>query len=57
MGSSGPLSLQQTAIASNRPAEAAWSKSFKASLASPPRGFSFAAIRYLTPYYLSIPSI
>jgi endonuclease/exonuclease/phosphatase family metal-dependent hydrolase len=46
MGSSGPLSLQQTAITSNRPAEAAWSESFKASFATPPRGFSFAAIRF-----------
>ena len=46
MGSSGPLSIQQTAIASNRPAEAAWSESFKPSPAMPPRGFSFAAIRH-----------
>jgi hypothetical protein len=46
MGSSGPLSIQQTAIASNRPAEAAWFESFKASPATPPRGFSFAAIRH-----------
>jgi endonuclease/exonuclease/phosphatase family metal-dependent hydrolase len=46
MGSSGPLSIQQLAIAANRPAEAAWSESFKPSPATPPRGFSFAAIRY-----------
>ena len=46
MGSSGPLSIQQIAIASNRPAEAAWSESFKPSPATPPRGFSFAAIRH-----------
>jgi endonuclease/exonuclease/phosphatase family metal-dependent hydrolase len=46
MGSSGPLSIQQTAIASNRPAEAAWSESFKPSPVTPPRGFSFAAIRH-----------
>ena len=46
MGSSGPLSIQQLAIASNRPAEAAWSESFKPSPATPPRGFSFAAIRH-----------
>jgi endonuclease/exonuclease/phosphatase family metal-dependent hydrolase len=45
MGSSGPVSIQQTAIASNRPAEAA-SESFKPSCATPPRGFSFAAIRH-----------
>jgi hypothetical protein len=45
MGSSGPLSIQQLAIASNRPAEAAWSEPFKPSPATPPRGFSFAAIR------------
>jgi hypothetical protein len=46
MGSSGPLSIQQLAIASNRPAEAAWSEPFKPSPATPPRGFSFAAIRH-----------
>ncbi len=46
MGSSGPLSVQQLAIASNRPAEAAWSESFKPSPTTPPRGFSFAAIRH-----------
>jgi endonuclease/exonuclease/phosphatase family metal-dependent hydrolase len=45
MGASGPLSIQQLAIASNRPAEAAWSEPFKPSPATPPRGFSFAAIR------------
>ena len=44
--SSGPLSIQQLAIASNRPAEAAWSESFKPSPSTPPRGFSFAAIRH-----------
>ena len=46
MGSSGPVSIQQTAIASNRPAESAWSESFKPSPVTPPRGFSFAAIRH-----------
>ena len=46
MGSSGPLSIQQLAIASNRPAESAWSEPFKPSPATPPRGFSFAAIRH-----------
>jgi endonuclease/exonuclease/phosphatase family metal-dependent hydrolase len=46
MGASGPLSIQQLAIASDRPAEAAWSEPFKPSPATPPRGFSFAAIRY-----------
>jgi endonuclease/exonuclease/phosphatase family metal-dependent hydrolase len=46
IGPSGPLSIQQIAIASNRQAEAAWSESFKPSPASPPRGFSFAAIRH-----------
>ena len=45
MGSSGPLSIQQLAIASSRPAEAAWSESFRPSPPTPPRGFSFAAIR------------
>jgi endonuclease/exonuclease/phosphatase family metal-dependent hydrolase len=44
MGSSGPVSIQQTAVASDRPAEAAWSESFKPSPVTPPRGFSFAAI-------------
>jgi endonuclease/exonuclease/phosphatase family metal-dependent hydrolase len=46
IGPSGPLSIQQLAITSNRPAEAAWSESFKPSAATPPRGFSFAAIRH-----------
>ena len=46
MGASGPLSIQQIAIASNRPAESAWSESFKPSPVTPPRGFSFAAIRH-----------
>src|SRR4029077_2019582 len=46
MGSSGPLSIQQLAIASNRPAESAWSESFKPSPVAPPRGFSFAVIRH-----------
>ena len=45
MGSSGPLSIQQLAIASSRPAEAAWSESFRPSPPTPPRGFSFAGIR------------
>ena len=43
---SGPLSIQQTAIAANRPADGAWSESFKPSPATPPRGFSFAAIHH-----------
>ena len=46
MGSSGPLSIQQLAIAPTRPAEAAWSESFKPTPATPPRGFSFGAIRH-----------
>ena len=46
IGPSGPLSIQQIAIASNRPAEAAWSEPFKPSPTTPPRGFSFAAIRH-----------
>ena len=44
-GSSGPITIQQTGIASRWHAEAAWSESFKPSPATPPRGFSFAAIR------------
>ena len=44
-GSSGPITIQQTAIASRWHAESAWSESFKPSPAIPPRGFSFAAIR------------
>ena len=43
-GSSGPITIQQVAIAS-RPADSAWSEPFKPSAATPPRGFSFAAIR------------
>jgi endonuclease/exonuclease/phosphatase family metal-dependent hydrolase len=46
MGASGALSIQQIAIASNRPAEAVWSESLKPSPVTPPRGFSFAAIRH-----------
>jgi endonuclease/exonuclease/phosphatase family metal-dependent hydrolase len=44
MGSSGPLSIQQIAIASKWQAESAWSESFKPSPVTPPRGLSFAAI-------------
>jgi endonuclease/exonuclease/phosphatase family metal-dependent hydrolase len=44
MGSSGPLSIQQTAVASKWQAESAWSESFKPAPVTPPRGFSFAAI-------------
>jgi hypothetical protein len=45
-GLAGPLSIQQPAVASRWPAEAAWSESFRPSPVTPPRGFSFAAIRY-----------
>ena len=45
-GASGPISIQQTAIASRWPADGAWSESFQPSAATPPRGFSFAAIRH-----------
>ncbi len=44
MDSSGPLSIQQLAIASKWQAESAWSDSFKRSAVTPPRGFSFVAI-------------
>ena len=44
-GSSGSITIQLIAIASRWPAEVAWSESFKPSPATPPRGFSFAAIR------------
>jgi endonuclease/exonuclease/phosphatase family metal-dependent hydrolase len=44
-GSSGPLTIQQTAVASRWPADSSWSESFKPAPATPPRGFSFAAIR------------
>jgi hypothetical protein len=44
-GSSGPITIQQTAIASRRHADSAWSESFKPSATTPRRGFSFAAIR------------
>jgi endonuclease/exonuclease/phosphatase family metal-dependent hydrolase len=43
-GSSGPITIQQSAIASRWPADSAWSESFKPSAPTPPRGFSFAAI-------------
>jgi hypothetical protein len=46
MGSSGPLSIQQLAIASSQPAEVVWSETFKPSPSTPPRGFSFTAIRH-----------
>jgi len=44
-GSSGAITIQQIAIASRWPAESAWSESFRPSPATPPRGFSFVAIR------------
>ena len=44
MGASGPLSIQQIAIASRWPANSAWWEAFKLSPVTPPRGFSFAAI-------------
>jgi endonuclease/exonuclease/phosphatase family metal-dependent hydrolase len=44
-GGSGPVTIQQIAIASRWPSDSAWSESFKPAAASPPRGFSFAAIR------------
>ncbi|HEY5893910.1 MAG TPA: endonuclease/exonuclease/phosphatase family protein [Chthoniobacterales bacterium] len=46
MGKSGSITIQQTAIAANRPAESAWSESFASAPVSPPRGFSFAAIPF-----------
>jgi hypothetical protein len=45
MGSSGPLGIQQIAIASKWSTEAVWSEPFKQSRPTPPRGFWFAAIR------------
>ena len=40
----GPISLQQTAIASVYPADSAWYEAFKPAASTPPRGFAFAAI-------------
>ena len=57
MGSSGPLSIQQIAIASKWQADSAWSESFKRSPVTPPRGFSFVAIPAARPCYWSIPFI
>jgi hypothetical protein len=51
MGSSGPLSIQQLAIASNRPAESAWSEPFKPSpdgLAKRLSGHVDASVKKLT---------
>jgi hypothetical protein len=44
-GMSGPITIQQIAIASRWPAGSSWSESFKPSATTPPRGFSFAAIQ------------
>ena len=44
-GVSGPITIQQIAIASRWPADSSWSESFKPSANTPPRGFSFAAIQ------------
>ena len=44
---SGNLGKQQVAILAKRPAQAAWSESWKhKGKVDPPRGFAFAAIRY-----------
>jgi endonuclease/exonuclease/phosphatase family metal-dependent hydrolase len=40
----GPISIQQTAIASIYPADSAWYEAFNRAQSTPPRGFSFAAI-------------
>ena len=42
----GPISIQQTAIASVYPADSAWFEPFKRAANTPPRGFSFAAIPF-----------
>ena len=42
----GPISIQQTAIASVYPADSAWYEPFKRAANTPPRGFSFAAIPF-----------
>lgn len=41
----GPISIQQTAIASIYPSDSAWFGAFKPAPNTPPRGYSFAAIR------------
>jgi len=40
----GPISIQQTAIASIYTADSAWFEAFQRAPSTPPRGFSFAAI-------------
>ncbi len=40
----GPVSVQQTAIASVYPADSSWYEAFKPAPNTPPRGFAFAAI-------------
>ena len=42
----GPISIQQTAIASIYPSDSAWFEAFKPAPNTPPRGFSFAAIPF-----------
>ena len=42
----GPISIQQTAIASIYPSDSAWFEAFKPAPNTAPRGFSFAAIPF-----------
>jgi endonuclease/exonuclease/phosphatase family metal-dependent hydrolase len=51
------LGIQQTAICGFKPAEAAWSESWRRGQSEPPRGFSFSAIRTGEGNYLLVYSV
>jgi len=51
------IGIQQTAICGFKPAEAAWSESWRRGKSDPPRGFSFSAVRTSEGSYLLIYSV
>jgi endonuclease/exonuclease/phosphatase family metal-dependent hydrolase len=51
------LGIQQTAICGFKPAEAAWSETWRRAESDPPRGFSFSAVRTSDGRYLLVYSI